>query len=186
MKARGPPLPWGVRACISRSHMRILIVRHGIAETLEPGPKTKEDGARELTKEGRNKLRTEAKGLKKIIPSIDLIASSPLVRASETADILADKFGGVRVVQIAALSPRKPAAALIDWLKAHPPDSTVALVGHEPHLSTFLCWMLTGLQESFIELKKGGAALIETTNPVSAGRAKLLWLAKPSQLRKLA
>ena len=86
-------------------------------------------------------------------------------------------------MQIAALSPRKPPAALVDWLNAHPPDATVAIVGHEPHLSTFLCWLLTGLQESFVVLKKGGAALIEVSNPVTAGRAKLHWLVKPSQLR---
>ena len=165
--------------------MRILIIRHGIAEEVEPGSKGKDDALRELTKDGRQKMRKAARGLKKIVPSIDLIATSPLVRASATAEIVAEKFGGVRVVQIAALSPRKPPSALIDWLNAHPQESTVGLVGHEPHLSTFLCWLLTGLQESFVVLKKGGAAMIETNNPVTAGRGKLLWLAKPAQLRKL-
>lgn len=140
---------------------------------------------RELTKDGRHKMRKAASGLNRILPAVDLIASSPLIRASQTADIVASAFGGVRVVQIAALSPRKPPAQLLDWINAHPPESIVALIGHEPHLSTFLCWILTGLQESFISLKKGGAALIDTTTPVAAGRGKLLWVMKPSQLRKM-
>ena len=167
--------------------MRILIIRHGVAEEAEAGSgsKAQEDALRELTKDGRRKMRKAAKGLNRIVPSVDLIASSPLARACQTAEIVASAFGGVRVVQIAALSPRKPPAQLLDWINAHPPDSTVALVGHEPHLSTFLCWILTGLQESFISLKKGSVALVDTSTPVAAGRGKLLWVMKSSQLRKI-
>lgn len=165
--------------------MRILIIRHGIAEESEPGTKGKDDALRELTKAGRQKMRKAAKGLKQAVAAIDVIASSPLVRAAQTADIVASAFGGVRVVQIAPLSPRKPPAQLVEWLNAHPPDSTIALVGHEPSLSVFLCWLLTGLQESFIVLKKGGAAMIEANHTVTAGRCKLLWMLKPSQARRL-
>jgi phosphohistidine phosphatase len=167
--------------------MRILIIRHGVAEEAEAssGSKAQDDALRELTRDGRRKMRKAAKGLSQIVPTLDLIASSPLVRAFQTADIVSSAFGDVPVVQIAALAPRKPPAQLLDWINAHPPEFTLALVGHEPHLSTFLCWLLTGLQESFVSLKKGGAALIETSTPVAAGRGKLLWVMKPSQLRKM-
>jgi phosphohistidine phosphatase len=167
--------------------MRILIIRHGLAADAEAGSgsKAQDDALRELTKDGRRKMRKAARGLSQIVPSVDLVASSPLVRAFQTADIVASAFGGVRVVQIAALAPRKPPAQLLDWINAHPAQSTIALVGHEPHLSTFLCWILTELEESFVSLKKGGAALIETDMPVAAGRGKLLWVMKPSQLRKM-
>lgn len=167
--------------------MRILIIRHGLAADAEAGSgsKAQDDALRELTKAGRRKMRKAAKALSQIVPSVDMIASSPLVRAFQTADIVSSAFGGVRVVQIAALAPRRPPAQLLDWINAHPSESTVALVGHEPHLSTFVCWILTGLQESFVSLKKGGAALIETSTPVAAGRGKLLWVLKPSQLRKM-
>lgn len=167
--------------------MRILIIRHGVAEEAEKGSgsKAQEDALRELTRDGRRKMRKAAKGLSQMLPGVDLIASSPLVRACQTADIVASAFGGVRVVQIASLAPRKPPAQLLDWINAHAPEATLALVGHEPHLSTFLCWILTGLQESFISLKKGGAALIETSTPAAAGRGKLLWVMKSSQLRKM-
>ncbi|HSU68621.1 MAG TPA: phosphohistidine phosphatase SixA [Tepidisphaeraceae bacterium] len=165
--------------------MRILIIRHGIAERAEPDAKGQEDALRELTRPGRQKLHKGIRGLRQIVPAIDLIATSPLARASQTAEIVSAAYDGARVVQIAALAPRKPPAQLVEWLNAHPNDATVALVGHEPHLSTFLCWLVTGLQESFVVLKKGGIAMIETDSPVTAGRGKLLWLLKPSQTRRI-
>ena len=146
----------------------------------------KSDAERRLTREGSRKMGKAAGGLKRLVGSIDLIAASPLLRAQQTAQIVAKAFDGAKTVQVGALSPRKPLGELLDWLKAQPSNSTVALVGHEPHLSTFLCWILTGLQESFVELKKGGMAMVESTGPVAAGRGKLLWMLKPGQLRRIS
>ena len=166
--------------------MQIVIIRHGIAEEPETFAKGgQEDALRPLTKAGRQKMRKAAKGLRQIVPSLDLIATSPLTRAVQTAEIVSQAYDGVRTAQVSALSPRKAPAALLDWLNAHPQGATLALVGHEPNLSTFLCWLLTGLHESFVELKKGGAALVEVTHPAAAGRGKLQWILKPSQLRAL-
>lgn len=165
--------------------MRILIIRHGIAEDRAAFAKSAQDDAlRPLTKAGRKKMRKASRGLARLVKQVDVVASSPLVRAVQTAELVCEAFDGVRAVQIAALSPRKPPAQLLEWLHAHGPDATVALVGHEPHLSTFCCWLLTGLQESFLTLKKGGAVMVEGATPIAAGRAKLLWALKPSQLRK--
>jgi len=164
--------------------MKIVIIRHGTAEELET-KSGRDDASRNLTKEGRKKMAKAAKGLVRITPKVDLIATSPLIRAVQTGEIVAKAYRGTRTLQIAALSPRKPPANLIEWLNAHPPDATVALVGHEPHLSTVIGWLTTGLQESFVVLKKGGAALIEAETPVAPGRGKLHWLTKPSELRKL-
>ncbi len=164
--------------------MRIVIVRHGIAEELQ-AKSGRDDASRHLTKEGRKKMAKGAKGLVKVLPKVDLVATSPLIRAVQTGEIVAKEWGGARTVQIAALSPRKPPANLIEWLNAHPPEATVVLVGHEPHLGTVIGWLTTGLQESFVVLKKGGAALIEVDTPVAPGRGKLHWLMKPGELRRL-
>ena len=77
-------------------------------------------------------------------------------------------------------------SALLNWLQQQSADSTVALVGHDPHLGTFVSWMMTGLQEPFVAFKKGGACLLHIDGEVRAGRAKLMWLLKSSHLRKLA
>ena len=163
--------------------MKILIIRHGIAA--QQSTKSA-DESRKLTRIGRQKMKKAAHGLRTLVDEIDLIATSPLARATQTAEILGEAYHGTRIVQIAALSPGRPPAVLLEWLNAHPPTATVALIGHEPHLSTFLCWLMTGLQESFVELKKGGVALVEINGPATAGRAKLLWLMRPGQLRELA
>ena len=162
--------------------MKLYVMRHGPAEDHSDSG---QDSDRALTVSGRDRTRSVAKTLIDGEESPLHVATSPLVRAVQTAEIVADAFDGARLVQIAALSPRKPPAQLLEWLQAHPPEATVALVGHEPHLSTFLCWLLTGLQESFVVFKKGAAAMIESNDPVTAGRAKLSWFLKPSQLRKL-
>ena len=71
--------------------MHIVIVRHGIAEDREASNRAAPDDAlRQLTKEGRQKMRKAAKGLKRILPALDLIATSPLMRAAQTAEILAE------------------------------------------------------------------------------------------------
>ena len=170
----------------NRKNMNLLVIRHGIAAEREEFAKSgKDDGLRPLTREGRRNMSRAAKGLRRIVPKIDVLAASPLTRAVQTADIVAEAFPKPDVVRLAALSPGAAPAALLDWLRARPDGATVALVGHEPHLGTFVCWMLTGLQESFFPMKKGGACMLEVSDPLRAGRARLLWAMKPSQLRKL-
>jgi len=61
----------------------------------------------------------------------------------------------------------------------------VAVVGHEPYLAFLAGWLLTGRHESFVELKKGGACLLEFDDPPAAGNATLVWSIAPAQLRTL-
>lgn len=167
--------------------MKLLVIRHAIAEDRETFAETgEEDGLRPLTKSGRRKMRQAAKGLHQLVPALTVLVTSPLTRAVQTGQIVASRYPGVKTLHIAQLTPRKPLQSLAQWLQSQPGDATVALVGHEPHLGVFVSWMLTGLQESFIVLKKGGACLLEVEGEVKAGRAKLHWLLKPSQLRRLA
>ena len=169
--------------------MDVLIIRHAIAQERErfaeshPG---EEDGARPLTGRGRKRMRVAARGLCRVSPPVGLLASSPLVRAVQTADIVEACFGGVKRVVVGQLAAEQPVTALLKWLQAQRPDLAVALVGHEPQLSTFAGWMCTGLQESFVQLKKGGACLLRFKTDVKPGRATLLWSLAPAQLRALA
>jgi phosphohistidine phosphatase len=165
--------------------MLLLVVRHAIAaEPRSDDPET--DAARELTKEGREKMRLSAKGLRRELDSPDVLASSPLVRARQTAEILADAYGGLDVVIADELIPSQPPAALARWLTRHHKQERVAVVGHEPHLSSVVSWLLTGSDRPILHLKKGAACLLEFTGDVGAGRAGLLWALRPSQLRALA
>ena len=130
-------------------------------------------------------MRRASQGIVSLAPKLTIVASSPLRRAVQTAQIVADCYDHLEPTQVPCLSPRKPMAALLTWVQSQPPTSVVALVGHEPHLGTFASWLLTGLQESFIPMKKGGACLIGLEKEIKPGRGRLIWALKPSQLRKL-
>lgn len=167
--------------------MKVLLIRHAIAEEREVFARTgKEDGLRPLTRVGRRKMRRAAKGLRVVVPKIDVLATSPLTRAAQTAELVAGAYEGLRAVQVPALVPGKPPQQLLQWLRGQPAGATVALVGHEPDLGTFASWLLTGLQESFLPMKKGGACLLAFDKDVKPGRAVLRWSMRPAQLRKLA
>jgi len=166
--------------------MNLLVIRHAIAEDAKQFAKTgADDGERPLTSRGRRRMRSGARGLRRVAPEVDLIATSPLARAEQTADIVVAIYKNLKVVKLNHLAPESSVQSLLKWLQERKHDSTVALVGHEPQLGVFVSWMLTGLQESFVRLKKGGACLIELKEQVRPGRARLLWSLAPAQLRLL-
>ncbi len=169
--------------------MQVLVIRHAIAVDREEFKKQDRDDAfRPLTKPGRRKMRKAARGLRTVISKVDVLATSPLTRALETAEILSEAFDGAKIQRRSELIPSKRPSAIGQWLaglKLQKKDAAVMLVGHEPHLGLCIGWMLSGLQDSFITLKKGGACLLEFPDAVKPGQAKLLWTLTPGQLRRL-
>jgi phosphohistidine phosphatase len=166
--------------------MKLLLIRHAIAEEREDFARTgKDDHLRPLTDEGRKKMKQVARGLEGLVPEIDLLATSPLTRAAQTGAILDTVYGGLQEVEIAELSPEATAGDFLLWLRQQKAE-TVAAVGHEPSISLILSWLLTGTERRIFAFRKGGACLLEFPSEVGAGTATLLWALTPSQLRRLA
>lgn len=166
--------------------MRLLFIRHAIAAERDEWAKSGQpDSDRPLTDRGRERMRRSARGLARLLPRPDLIATSPYLRAAETAAIVAKAFGGPEPVALAALVPGMEFADLVTWLRSLQATGIVALVGHEPHLSGALCYFLTGRREGFFEFKKGGAALVQLADPPTPAVARLLWVLEPGQLRNI-
>ncbi len=172
--------------------MELLVVRHAIAETREEFAKTGlDDSKRPLTEEGRRKFEKGARGLRKVAGGIELLATSSLERATQTADVLEGAWDGkLRTVRLNELAPEADPEALLRWLRRQKRRKLVAVVGHEPHLSRFVEHALTGETpdgpSDRIELKKGGACLLDLGKSPQAGHAALRWLLTASQLRRLA
>ena len=167
--------------------MKLLIIRHAIAEDRDEFAQSgKPDEQRPLTRAGRRKMKAAAKGLRRAVDAIDHLATSPLVRAAQTAEIVSDTWGIGGAEVIPALAPEARPEALAEWCAAHTGKDVVAVVGHEPHLSTLATWLLSGQSDSRIDLKKGGACLIDMGSEVRAGSGTLLWLLTPRLLRRLA
>src|SRR5262245_13093818 len=124
--------------------MKLLMIRHAIAEEREDFARTgKDDHLRPLTDEGRKKMKQNARGLKKLVHEIDLLATSPLTRAAQTGAILDSVFGGLSEVEVEQLSPDAEPREFLRWLRKQK-GGCVAVVGHEPSLSLILSSLLTG------------------------------------------
>ncbi len=103
--------------------------------------------------------------------------------ARQTAALLARELDAP-VAACPALVPSRPFEELAAWLAARE-EEKVALVGHEPHLSRFASWLLTGEPRSVLSLKKAQACLLELSEPAS-GKATLAWSLPPRVLRQLS
>ena len=166
--------------------MHLLIIRHAIAEDREAFAATgAPDDDRPLTSFGKRRMRRNVLGLHRVAPHLDVLATSPLVRADQTARIVANSLKVEEVVTVEALRPDRRPADLLPWLARQPEDATVAIVGHEPHLGILVTWLVSGAEEHGVALRKGGAAMVEFSGRPASGRGVLEWLLLPSQLRSL-
>ena len=166
--------------------MKLLLLRHAIAEEQDEFARTgQDDRLRPLTEEGRKKMKQGAKGLRQLLPEVDLLATSPLTRAAQTGAIVDSVYGGLAEVEIEELSPEATPTDFLRWLRKQK-AGTVAAVGHEPSISLILSWLLTGSERRIFSFRKGGACLIEFPGEVGGGTATLLWALAPGQLRDLA
>jgi phosphohistidine phosphatase len=181
-----PPLP--PPAIILSTRMQLLVIRHGVAEEAEAFAATgMDDSRRPLTKAGTRKMKEVAAGLRVIVETLDVIGASPLVRAQQTAEIVAKVYGDLPVSTLQALSPGSDPSDLVDWLGEHASAEAevVAIVGHEPHLGMLVTWLMTEARGSRVAMSKGGAALLEFSSRVAAGSGTLQWLLTGSQLRRI-
>src|SRR2546428_12294889 len=109
--------------------MQLLVVRHGIAvEQDEWAREHSDDTERALTAEGKKKMKECAKGLRAIVPRVDVLATSPLTRALQTAAILATVYDKGAPVIVDALSPGQHPPALAAWLRPPGPQHPITPV----------------------------------------------------------
>jgi len=146
--------------------MRLYFLRHGAADW--PDWK-KSDDERPLTKAGRKELDQVGEFLARLGAKPDLILTSPLPRAAQTADIAAEHLWA-RVREEKLLAPGFGAPELERLLRKYP-GQELMLVGHEPDFSSTIA-SLTGGR---VKLAKAGVALVE----LDSGKGRLRWLFPP-------
>ena len=165
--------------------MRLYIVRHGIAELRNISGL---DDDRALTREGMEKMRLAARGLKKAGYVPERILSSPLVRARQTAEILMDAFGPEVSMEISSdLSPSGDRGSL--YRKVVRYAGTVhrlMLVGHQPSLGEIAGDLAWGSPDHYFNFKKGGVCVIDLDDFQGELRGSLSAFLPPSVLRNLA
>ena len=167
--------------------MKLVIVRHADAGDAEEFAKTgKPDSMRPLTDKGREQTQSIVEGLRKLVPSCDLIVTSPYARAIETAEILIAAYQQRATETTGVLEPSAAPIDFEEWMTDHANANVVLIVGHEPHLSTLATWLMAGVPGSRIELKKAGACLLAFDGELQKGKGVLQWLMGPKQLAAIA
>jgi len=166
--------------------MQLLIIRHGIAGDKDEWARTgRADSERPLTSHGKRQMRRIAKGLRRTVKAIDVLGASPLVRAQQTAALVAEAYRAMDVVTVPSLAPGSDPEAFAAWLGRQRIAEVVGAVGHDPHLGMLATWLLTGETSSHIDIEKGGACLIEVEGAPRAGSGTLVWALAPEMLIRL-
>ena len=153
---------------------RLYVVRHA---TAEDAAAEGSDHARRLTRKGRKRFTRLVRRLIRGGVEIDLVATSPLVRAMETAQIIADELPSrPRIEVVEALAPGSDWQELVEWT-IRQDASSVAWVGHAPCVSRLVAISI-GDGSAAVRMQKGAIAAIALDDgPGQPG--ELEWLATP-------
>jgi len=153
--------------------VQIYLLRHGIAEDGKPG---RPDSERDMTGEGRDKLRRVLKRARTADCSPSLILTSPYVRAVQTAEIAADVFGYKKdLVKTKALVPEASPPDAWEEIRVHRNESAILLASHEPLMSTLAAYLLRSpaLQ---VDMKKGAIVRVDTERFSAEPHCVLKWM----------
>ena len=162
--------------------MDLYIVRHAQAGHFGD-PKWPDDGKRPLTEEGKGRFARVVESLVERGCAPDVIASSPLLRCLQTAQLLAEGLPQKpQVVELDELRPGSDLDGLLQWTAQQPPEyRQVAWVGHAPDVSRMAA-ALIGASESWIRIAKGATAYIRFHGRAEVARGELRWLVTAKML----
>jgi phosphohistidine phosphatase len=159
--------------------MIVYFLRHGNAGQKRVNPV--QDEKRPLDKEGIEQCRYVGRLLYSLDTHVDMILSSPLKRATQSASMVGNEIAYEQKIELTpALRPGAAYEAFRELLHKVGGLEAVMVVGHNPNLSRFLSLLVTGgLNDSAIEMKKGSAARVE----MGAKRSALNWLVTPRLIK---
>jgi phosphohistidine phosphatase len=161
---------------------QLFLIRHGVAE--ERGDAWPDDAKRPLSEDGIERFQRSARGLARLDVWIDVVLTSPLVRARQTADIVASAFDPrPSIITIESLAPGGSYASLVADLEKHGRKTRIALVGHEPGIGE-LGARLIGSRHSF-EFKKGAVCRIDVDEIPPVGPGDLRWFLTPKVMASI-
>jgi phosphohistidine phosphatase len=165
--------------------MELIILRHGDA-----GQRSSQasDRIRPLTSAGKVEILEIAKALKIIGLKFDLVVTSPLKRAYDTAMIVSDIFKiGNRVQQWDELAPEGKKTEIYRKISQLREEYSVLIVGHQPLLGEMVNDMIHNTKSvpCNLLLKKGGVVRIRLLRKSNVPRGELRWLLSPRILKNI-
>lgn len=159
--------------------MELYLLRHGVAGQ-RGDPRYLNDGDRPLTKKGRKKLRAQLAGLEAFNVRPNVVVTSPLARARQTAEVVVEGLGLTdRLVVDNRLAPGATVTGVLEVLANYQNHAQVMLVGHEPDFSQIASELSGGSGD--IWLRKGGLIRVDLDS-ISGRHGVLRWLLEPKHL----
>ncbi|HVP94805.1 MAG TPA: phosphohistidine phosphatase SixA [Methanoregulaceae archaeon] len=164
--------------------MDVYILRHGKAGQHVPG---ENDSLRALTEKGREEIKGISEWMVSREIFFDIIATSPLLRATETAKIVAEGLGQEKNLETwSSLTIGGDPGTICRRIADKSEESSLLLVGHEPALSSLISLIISGDTGAGILLAKGGLARIRNVTNNGVGvRGELHWLLTPKQIMSM-
>jgi phosphohistidine phosphatase len=160
----------------------LYVVRHAIAA--ERGPDWPDDDQRPLTEKGIARFKEGVAGLAWLDVALDEIFTSPLVRAKQTADLLAAAIPGKPSVKLLpALAPGSSPEDVMTQLSRSAKRRRIALVGHEPGLGELAAHLIGAPRP--LAFRKGGVCRVDLQGLTGKRPGSLVWLVTPKMLRQL-
>jgi phosphohistidine phosphatase len=158
--------------------LRLYLVRHGQAG--DPDEWKGPDDSRPLSGKGRRKFRDTARALAKLGDRVELLCTSPLVRAVQTAELLAAELDLEDVVVLEELRPEVPVQRLLERVGSLD-SGRVALVGHDPQISGTVA-ALGRIEPALVDFPKGAIVRVDVED-VGARSARPRWWLEPGEKR---
>ena len=160
--------------------MELYLFRHGIAEDAPAG---RADSSRELTDEGREKSAAIAKMARQAGVEPSLIASSPYIRAVQTAEEAAREFGYKRErIELKSLVPHGTPEGVWSDIRDLRDEASILLAGHEPLMGKLVGYLLSA-PELRVDMKKSAMVRIDVESFGSVPRGVLRWMILPKFIR---
>jgi phosphohistidine phosphatase len=166
--------------------MDLFLLRHG--QAVERGTHGYEDDAtRPLTSKGRRQLRRVARAMAAMNLQFDMLLTSPLLRARETAEIVATSLKAGKKLKLmdSLAADREPTELTRSLQKLKPAPESILLVGHEPFLSQLVSIWVTGGSNLAMDFPKAGLCKLELEKLQPGKCARLAWLVTPQQMKRM-
>ena len=165
--------------------MNLYLMRHGAAVAADD-PAVTNDNERPLTPKGAKRLRRAGRGLRRLHIAFDGILTSPVLRARQSAEIVAASLALESCLEeVSGLAPESTVEVLLLGLARYHDRQHLLLMGHEPLLSKTISALLGGAQSLEIDLRKGSLCRIEVDGLPPSSPGILHWLLAPKHLRLL-
>ena len=162
--------------------MNLYIVRH--AEALPVGGMITRDADRHLSPRGEEEAELMGRALVRLDPNVDILVTSPLVRAIETGEIIGKELSDHPITHVSEhLAPGFSNPALFRELLSLSAGSNIVAIGHQPDMSNFVSYLIAGSTDSAVAMSAGTIArlIVDGSHP----HAHLAWLITPEIVKSI-